>query len=174
MALHRACSVVRICQGPRAPTMWERVKYALIIYPSLVDHFTDEQLQSILPDEFVVITILRVCSLGPRGNEFTLRAGRLWRGIDGRRGSRRCLCKGDETLLESESFGTFGKHFDAPTWKTLLGLVARRRPATPPASSHFWTLIRCSISRHSNAPWRLLPLLNTYRMCFSSILICAP
>ncbi|SRR6266702_2910882 len=114
-------------------------RYALVIYPSLVYHFANKQLQSILPKELVVITILRVCSLGPRGHEFSPCTGGFGGGINRRRGRRWGLCKSDETLLESKSFWTFGEHFDAPNLEDLtrpysVQLVASRQLAISPAA----------------------------------------
>lgn len=63
---------------------------------------------------------MRICSLNPRRDEFSLRGGRFGRRVDRRSGRRRCLCKSSEPLFESKNFWTFGRHFDASDLEVLL------------------------------------------------------
>lgn len=121
-------------------------RYALVIHSSLVDYFADKQLQFILPEELVVIINLRVFSLGPRGNEFPLRTGGFRRGVYGRRGRRGGLCEGNETLLES---WTFGEHSDAPNLEGKALTRSRSR-------FHFCTSTGTRYSK-IRSPYRAIP-----------------
>ena len=130
-------------------------RYALVIHSSLVDYFADKQLQFILPEELVVIINLRVFSLGPRGNEFPLRTGGFRRGVYGRRGRRGGLCEGNETLLES---WTFGEHSDAPNLEGKALTRSSQSASLQSVSLPFlykyrYSLLKdkISISRHSNS-----------------------
>lgn len=122
---------------------------------------------------------MRICSLNPRRDEFSLRGGRFGQRVDRRSGRRRCLCKSSEPLLESENFWTFGRHFDASDLEVLLRCRwsspagnrvrgSRLKRLAYPQSLQFPFLYDANTSCRLDALLRLLRLLN-YRMSFLRI-----